>query len=136
VFFSMSRDGLRPRVCSEIHPKFRPPWKSNLILMVFVSLFSAFAPISAVGHMTSIGTLFAFIIVCAGILIMRRTHPELPRPFRTPWVPVVPILGILVNAAMMYGLGWENWMRLFVWLAIGLSIYFSYGRKHSFLAKR
>ncbi|MEN6536324.1 MAG: amino acid permease [Bryobacteraceae bacterium] len=136
VFFSMSRDGLLPKVFSDIHPKFRTPWKSNLILMIFVSLFSAFAPISAVGHMTSIGTLFAFSIVCAGILIMRRTHPELPRPFKTPWVPVVPILGILVNAAMMYGLGWENWMRLFVWLAIGLSIYFTYGRKHSFLAKR
>jgi basic amino acid/polyamine antiporter, APA family len=136
VFFSMSRDGLLPRVFSEIHPKFRTPWKSNLLLMIFVSLFSAFAPISAVGHMTSIGTLFAFIIVCVGIMIMRRTQPGLPRPFKTPWVPVVPILGILVNAMMMYGLGWENWMRLFVWLAIGLTIYFLYGRTHSHLARK
>ncbi|HSB17603.1 MAG TPA: amino acid permease [Bryobacteraceae bacterium] len=136
VFFSMSRDGLLPGVFSEIHPKFRTPWKSNLLLMIFVSLFSAFAPISAVGHMTSIGTLFAFVIVCVGIIIMRRTQPGLPRPFRTPWVPVVPVLGILVNAMMMYGLGWENWMRLFVWLAIGLTIYFLYGRVHSHLARK
>ena len=99
--------------------------------MVFVSLFSAFAPISMVGHMTSIGTLFAFVIVCAGIMIMRKTQPDLPRPFRTPWVPLVPILGILVNFAMMFGLGWANWARLFVWLAIGLCIYFGYSRYHS-----
>lgn len=136
VFFSMSRDGLLPEVFSEIHPRYRTPWKSNLLLMLFVSVFSAFAPISAVGHMTSIGTLFAFVIVCVGIMIMRKTHPGLPRPFRTPWVPVVPILGILVNAMMMYGLGWENWMRLLVWLVIGLTIYAFYGRTHSHLARK
>jgi basic amino acid/polyamine antiporter, APA family len=96
-----------------------------------VSLFSAFAPISMVGHMTSIGTLFAFVIVCVGILIMRRTHPNIARPFRTPWVPLVPILGILVNFALMYGLGWQNWARLFGWLAIGLCVYFGYSRYHS-----
>jgi APA family basic amino acid/polyamine antiporter len=134
VFFSMSRDGLLPRIFSDIHPKFRTPWRSNLMLMLFVSLFSAFAPISMVGHMTSIGTLFAFVIVCAGILIMRKTQPDVPRPFKTPWVPVVPILGILVNAMMMYGLGWENWLRLLVWLVIGLAIYFGYGRRHSHLS--
>ena len=133
VFFSMSRDGLLPKVFSDIHPKFRTPWRSNLLFMVFVSLFSAFAPISVVGHMTSIGTLFAFIIVCAGILIMRRTQPGIERPFRTPWVPLIPILGILVNFLMMYGLGWENWARLFVWLIVGLCIYFSYSRFHSHL---
>ena len=131
VFFSMSRDGLLPKVFSEIHPRYRTPWRSNLLFMAFVSLFSAFAPISVVGHMTSIGTLFAFIIVCTGIMIMRRTQPDLPRPFRTPWVPLVPVLGILVNFAMMYGLGWENWMRLLVWLIIGLCIYFGYSRRHS-----
>jgi APA family basic amino acid/polyamine antiporter len=134
VFFSMSRDGLLWRIFSDIHPKFRTPWKSNLLLMLFVSLFSAFAPISMVGHMTSIGTLFAFVIVCAGVMIMRRTQPDVPRPFKTPWVPVIPVLGILVNFLMMYGLGWENWARLFIWLAIGLMIYFTYGRKHSHLA--
>jgi len=133
VFFSMSRDGLLPKVFSDIHPKFRTPWRSNLLFMFFVSLFSAFAPISVVGHMTSIGTLFAFIIVCAGILIMRRTQPGIERPFRTPWVPLIPILGILVNFLMMYGLGWENWARLFVWLIVGLCIYFGYSRFHSHL---
>ena len=135
VFFSMSRDGLLPGIFSDIHPKFRTPWRSNLLFMVFVSLFSAFAPISVVGHMTSIGTLFAFIIVCTGILIMRRTQPGVARPFRTPWVPLVPVLGILVNFAMMYGLGWENWARLFVWLVVGLFIYFGYSRFHSHLRR-
>jgi len=133
VFFSMSRDGLLPRIFSDIHPAFRTPWKSNLLLMLFVSLFSAFAPISMVGHMTSIGTLFAFIIVCAGVMIMRRTQPGVSRPFKTPWVPVVPVLGILVNFLMMYGLGWSNWARLFGWLSVGLIIYFTYGRRHSHL---
>ena len=131
VFFSMSRDGLLPRIFSEIHPHYRTPWRSNLLFMVFVSLFAGFAPISVVGEMTSIGTLFAFVIVCAGIIIMRRTQPDIRRPFRTPWVPLVPILGILVNFAMMFGLGWTNWARLFVWLAIGLCIYFGYSRYHS-----
>lgn len=134
VFFSMSRDGLLPRVFSDVHPKFRTPWRSNLLFMLFVSLFSAFAPISMVGHMTSIGTLFAFVIVCTGIMIMRKTQPDLPRPFRTPLVPVVPVLGILVCTLMMYGLGWENWTRLFAWLFIGLVIYFGYSRTHSHLA--
>ncbi len=133
VFFSMSRDGLLPKVFSDVHPKFRTPWRSNLLFMLFVSLFSAFAPISVVGHMTSIGTLFAFVLVCAGIMIMRKTQPDLPRPFRTPLVPLTPILGILVCLLMMFGLGWENWARLLVWLVIGLTIYFGYSRKHSHL---
>ncbi|MCX6633892.1 MAG: amino acid permease, partial [Acidobacteria bacterium] len=133
VFYSMSRDGLVPRIFSDIHPKYRTPWRSNLVFMVFVSLFSAFAPISWVGHMTSIGTLFAFVVVCGGVLIMRKTNPGLPRPFRTPLVPLVPILGIVVCLAMMAGLGLSNWLRLFVWLFIGLAIYFSYGRRHSHL---
>jgi APA family basic amino acid/polyamine antiporter len=131
VFFSMSRDGLLPKLFSDIHPKFSTPWRSNLLFMVFVSMFSAFSPISVVGHMTSIGTLLAFVIVCAGIIVMRKTQPDLPRPFRTPFVPVVPILGILVCFSMMYSLGWENWARLIVWLVIGLCIYFGYSRKHS-----
>ena len=136
VFYSMSRDGLLPRIFSDVHPKFRTPWRSNLLFMVFVSLFSAFAPISMVGHMTSIGTLLAFVIVCAGIMIMRKTQPDLPRPFKTPLVPLAPILGILVCFAMMYSLGWENWARLFVWLFIGLVIYFTYSRTHSHLARK
>ena len=133
VFFSMSRDGLLPPVFCEIHPRWRTPWKSNLILMAFVSLFSAFAPISLVGQMTSIGTLLAFVIVCAGVLVMRRTNPAAPRPFRTPLVPLVPALGILTCLAMMLGLGWPNWARLIGWLAIGYAIYFGYSRHHSLL---
>jgi APA family basic amino acid/polyamine antiporter len=131
VFYSMSRDGLLPKLFSSVHPKFRTPWRCNLVLMVFVGLFAAFAPIAVVGEMTSIGTLFAFVIVCAGILIMRRTHPFIPRPFKTPLVPLVPVLGIIANLFLMSGLGWSNWARLIVWLAIGLVIYFSYSRKHS-----
>jgi len=131
VFFSMSRDSLLPRVFSDVHPKWKTPWRSNLLFMLFVSLFSAFAPISMVGHMTSIGTLLAFVIVCAGIMVMRRAQPDIPRPFKTPLVPLVPILGIVVCAAMMYSLGPDNWLRLIVWLIIGQVIYFTYSRFHS-----
>ena len=131
VFFSMSRDGLVPKVFSEIHPRLHTPWRSNLLFMLFVSPLSAFLPLSVVGHMTSIGTLFAFVIVCAAVWIMRRTEPEVPRPFRVPWVPLVPILGILVNFSMMYSLGTMNWLRLIVWLGIGQIVYFAYSRRHS-----
>ncbi|HLX00428.1 MAG TPA: amino acid permease [Candidatus Acidoferrales bacterium] len=131
VFFSMSNDRLLPRLFSVVHPRFRTPWLCNLVLMIFVSLFAAFAPISVVGSMTSIGTLFAFVIVCVGIIIMRRTQPNAPRPFRTPWVPLVPLLGVAVNVAMMLGLGWSNWLRLVVWMAIGLVIYFTYSKSRS-----
>jgi len=104
---------------------------SNAILMIFVCMFSGFAPIAVVGQMTSIGTLFAFVIVCAGIVVMRKTQPNLPRPFKTPFVPVVPILGVLVNLALMSGLGLSNWLRLVIWLVIGLCIFFGYSRTHS-----
>jgi basic amino acid/polyamine antiporter, APA family len=133
VFYSMSRDGLLPKVFSDIHPKFQTPYRCNLIFMVFVSLFSGFLPISRLGHMTSIGTLLAFVIVCIGIIIMRRTNPNAPRPYRTPLVPVVPILGVLVCFAMMASLDIDTWIRLVVWLAIGLAIYFGYSRHHSHL---
>jgi APA family basic amino acid/polyamine antiporter len=124
VFYSMSRDGLLPASFADVHPVFRTPWRCNLLLMVFVSLFAAFAPIQAVGHMTSIGTMFAFVIVSGGIIVMRRRNPDLARPFRTPWVPLVPLASIAVNLLLMSGLGWGNWARLIVWLAIGLAIYF------------
>jgi APA family basic amino acid/polyamine antiporter len=133
VFFSMSRDGLLPRLFSDVHPRFRTPWRTNLAFMVMVSVLAAFAPMEKLGHMTSIGTLFAFVLVCMGVLVMRRTQPGLERPFRTPWVPLVPVLGVLTNLYLMYGLGWENWMRLGVWLVVGLAIYFGYSRKRSHL---
>jgi basic amino acid/polyamine antiporter, APA family len=131
VFYSMSRDGLVPAVFSEIHPKYRTPWKSNLIFFGFVGAFAAFVPGDVVGDMTSIGTLFAFILVCAGVWILRVRHPELPRQFKTPFVPLVPILGIVVCAAMIFGLGWPNWLRLGVWLAVGMLIYFGYSVRKS-----
>lgn len=134
VFYAMSRDGLLWRIFSDVHPTFRTPWRSNLLLMVFVGILSTFTPIGVLGEMTSIGTLFAFILVCGGIMVMRRTNPNAERPFRTPWVPLVPILGIIFNFTMMFGLGLANWLRLFVWLAIGLAIYFTYSRSHSKLA--
>ncbi|MBX5496616.1 MAG: amino acid permease, partial [Bryobacteraceae bacterium] len=131
VFYSMSRDGLLPKVFSDIHPRYRTPWRSNLLFMAFVSLFSALAPIQIVGEMTSIGTLFAFMLVCIGIMVMRKTHPDLPRPFRTPLVPFVPVMGIATTVYLIYGLGVETWLRLFIWLFIGLAIYFGYSRSHS-----
>jgi len=134
VFFSMARDRLLPKVFSDIHPRFRTPWRSNLLFMAFTGLFAAFAPLSALGDMTSIGTLFAFVLVCIGVMVMRRTHPERHRPFRTPWVPLVPLLGIAFNLFLMYGLGLSNWLRLFGWMAVGLVIYFSYSRKRSVTA--
>jgi APA family basic amino acid/polyamine antiporter len=135
VFYSMSRDGLVPAVFSQIHPRFHTPWRSNLLFFLFIAPFSAFLPLSIVGRMTSIGTLFAFVIVCAGVWVMRTRNPSQERPFRTPWVPVVPILGMLANFALMYSLGRSNWLRLVVWLAIGQEVYFLYGRRHSKVAR-
>ena len=131
VFYSMSRDGLLPSVFSAVHPKFKTPYKANLIILVLVGAFAAFVPGDIVGDMTSIGTLFAFILVCIAVIILRKTEPNLPRQFKTPFVPLVPILGIIVCAAMIFGLGWTNWLRLFAWLAIGFVIYFAYSRKNS-----
>jgi APA family basic amino acid/polyamine antiporter len=131
VFYSMSNDGLVPPVFAEVHPRYRTPYKSNMLFFVFTGLFAAFIPEDIVGEMTSIGTLFAFILVCIGVWIMRRRRPDLERAFRVPAVPFVATAGVLVCGSMIYGLGWTNWMRLFVWLAIGLVIYFTYGRSHS-----
>ena len=131
VFFAMSRDGLVPRVFSDVHPRFRTPYKSNILFLVFTGIFAAFIPEDVVGEMTSIGTLFAFILVCAGVWIMRVRRPDVERGFRVPALPVVAILGIIVCGSMIYGLGWTNWMRLIVWLLIGLVFYFTYGRRHS-----
>ncbi|HQU95359.1 MAG: amino acid permease [Saprospiraceae bacterium] len=133
VFYSMSKDGLIPKVFSSIHPIFQTPSKNNMIFMVFVSLFAAFVPAGVVGEMTSIGTLFAFILVCAGIWVMRVKMPEVPRSFKTPLVPLVPILGIATCLFMMVFLPVDTWIRLIVWMLIGLDIYLSYGMKHSIL---
>jgi APA family basic amino acid/polyamine antiporter len=131
VFYSMSHDGLVPKVFSDIHPTYRTPYKSNMLFFVFTALFAAFVPGDIVGEMTSIGTLFAFMLVSAGVWIMRVKRPELERGFTVPALPLVAILGILTCGAMIYGLGWTNWMRLLAWLALGMVIYFSYGMKHS-----
>lgn len=131
VFYAMSKDGLLPKVFSDIHPRFRTPWKSNILFCIFVGLFAAFVPIRVVGEMTSIGTLLAFVIVCAGVWIMRHSMPDAPRAFKTPWVPFVPIMGIITCVGMMLFLPWDTWIRLIVWMAIGMIIYFCYGKKHS-----
>jgi len=133
VFYSMSNDGLLPKLFSDVHPRFHTPWKSNLLLMVFVSAGAAFTPINRLGNLTSIGTLFAFTVVCIGIVIMRKKRPDLPRPFRTPLVPLVPILGVVVNLGLMAGLGAITWTAFLLWMAIGLVIYFTYSRHRSAL---
>ena len=131
VFYAMSKDGLVPPVFAAVHPKYRTPYKSQMLFFVFTALFAAFIPENIVGEMTSIGTLFAFILVCAGVWIMRVRRPDIPRGFVVPAVPVVSTLGIVVCGAMIYGLGWTNWLRLGVWLVIGLVFYFGYGMRHS-----
>jgi APA family basic amino acid/polyamine antiporter len=131
VFFSMSKDGLLPKVFSDVHPKFGTPAKSNLLFMVFVSLFAAFVPADIVGEMTSIGTLLAFVLVCVGVMVLRKTEPDLPRAFKTPLVPLVPILGIATCIFMMVFLPGDTWLRLIIWLAIGFVIYFGYSIKKS-----
>ncbi|HUA19135.1 MAG TPA: amino acid permease [Bryobacteraceae bacterium] len=131
VFFSMSRDGLLPRWAGAVHPRFHTPWISSIIVGVFVAILPAVLPIDVLNDLTSIGTLLAFVIVCAGVWVLRVRRPDLPRPFKTPWVPAVPILGIVVSLGLMSGLAAGAWLRLVVWLIIGMFIYFGYGRKNS-----
>jgi basic amino acid/polyamine antiporter, APA family len=131
VFYSMAKDGLLPTRFSQLHPRFRTPAKAQMFVFIIVGAFAAFVPGDVVGDMSSIGTLFAFILVCAGVIIMRKTDPDLPRQFKTPLVPIVPIIGIIFCAAMIYGLGWLNWARLGGWLVLGLIIYFAYSKHHS-----
>jgi len=132
VFLAMARDGLVSRkFFGDVHPKFRTPWKSTILIGSFVILMSGFLPLDFLLLLTNIGTLFAFVIVCTAVLIMRKKYPDAERPFRCPWVPFVPIMGVLCCLMLMFSLPWENWWRLFAWMAIGLVIYFAYGRKHS-----
>ena len=136
VLLAMARDGLIPReFFGAVHPRFRTPHKATIVTGILVAIAAALFPLKILADLVNIGTLMAFVIVCAAVMVMRRTNPDLPRPFRTPFVPVVPILGMAMNLAMMFYLGWENWLRLLVWLAIGLVIYFSYGHRRSTIAE-
>lgn len=132
VLYSMAKDGLLPsKFFAAIHPRFRTPAKNTILVGTLAAVVGAVTPIDDIGKMVNIGTLLAFIIVCIAIVVLRRANPEQARPFRTPWVPFVPLLGVLFNGYMMYKLGWVNWARLIIWLVIGLVVYFAYGRKHS-----
>ncbi len=135
VMLALARDGLVPKgFFGDIHPKFRTPWKSTILTGLFVASMAGLIPLSILAEMTSIGTLFAFVIVCGAVLVMRRTNPNAERPFRAPFVPLVPILGILTCLLLMFSLPAANWWRLIVWLLIGLAIYLLYGRRHSVMS--
>src|ERR1700751_3356158 len=132
VLYSMANDGLLPKkFFADIHPKFRTPWKNTILVGLLAAIVGSVTPIDDIGKMVNIGTLLAFVIVCIAVMVLRRTNPGQARPFRTPWVPFVPVMGILFNGYMMYKLGWINWARLLIWLAIRLVIYFTYSRYHS-----
>jgi len=131
VFYSMAKDGLLPKIFADVHPRFRTPWLSTILTGVFAMAFGGLFPIGLLSELVSIGTLLAFVIVCAGVLVLRYTNPEIHRPFKTPFVPIVPVLGILSCGYLMYGLPIDTWARLIVWLVAGLFIYFLYGRRHS-----
>jgi APA family basic amino acid/polyamine antiporter len=131
VFYSMANDGLLPKAFSDLHPKFRTPYKSNIILFLFVGAFAAFVPGSVAGDLTSIGTLFAFVLVSLGVWLLRISDPELVRPFKTPLVPLVPILGILVCTAMIISLPGATQLSAFFWMLLGFVVYFIYGKRHS-----
>ena len=135
VFFSMSRDGLLPAFFSDVHSKFKTPYKSNLLFMVFVGLFAGFVPARVVGEMVSIGTLLAFVLVCIGVWVMRVKMPHIKREFKTPLVPLVPILGVIICLGMMLFLPLDTWLRLIAWMALGIVIYFTYSKKNSFLRR-
>jgi APA family basic amino acid/polyamine antiporter len=131
IFFSMSRDGLLPSVFGKVHPTFQTPYITTIVTGIVAAVVAGFFPIALLGELVSIGTLLAFVIVCVGVLVLRYSRPNIPRPFRTPLVPVVPILGVAICGYMMASLPRDTWIRLLVWMAIGLLIYFLYGRTHS-----
>jgi APA family basic amino acid/polyamine antiporter len=132
VLYSMANDGLLPKkFFAAIHPRFRTPWKNTLLVGMLAAIVGALTPIDDIGKMVNIGTLLAFVIVCIAVMVLRRTNPGQARPFRTPWVPFVPIMGIVFNGYMMIKLGWINWARLIIWLIIGMVVYYTYSRKHS-----
>jgi basic amino acid/polyamine antiporter, APA family len=132
VLYSMANDGLLPKkFFAAVHPKFRTPWKNTIAVGLLAAIVGSVTPIADIGKMVNIGTLLAFVIVCIAVMVLRNTNPDQPRPFRTPLVPFVPVMGIIFNGYMMYKLGWINWARLIIWLVIGLVVYFTYGRHHS-----
>ena len=132
VLYSMANDGLLPKkFFADVHPRWRTPWKNTILVGLLAAIVGSVTPIDDIGKMVNIGTLLAFVIVCIAVMVLRKTNPGQARPFRTPWVPVVPILGIIFNGFMMYKLGWVNWARLVIWLIIGLVVYFTYSVKHS-----
>jgi len=135
IFMAMSRDGLLPAWMSRLHPRFRTPHLTTIVTGLIVALAAGFTPIGVLGHLVSIGTLFAFVVVSLGVLVLRRTHPDLARPFRTPWVPFVPIASALVSFLLMLSLPKETWERLAIWMAIGLVLYFAYGRRRSLMGQ-
>jgi APA family basic amino acid/polyamine antiporter len=136
VWLAMARDGLvPPSFFGAVHERYRTPWKSTILTGVIVALSGSLLPLRILAELTNIGTLFAFVVVCAAVLVMRRTHPDVERPFRAPLVPLTPIMGIAICLLLMFSLPAENWLRLVVWLAIGMAVYFAYGRHHSVLAR-
>jgi APA family basic amino acid/polyamine antiporter len=135
IFMAMSRDGLLPAWMSRVHPRFGTPHLTTVATGTVVALAAGLTPIDVLGHMVSIGTLFAFVVASIGVLVLRRTHPELPRPFKAPWSPFVPALSAVVSLALMLSLPAQTWTRLFVWMAVGIAIYFAYGYRRSELAE-
>ena len=135
IFFSMARDGLLPKSFAKVHPKYKTPYVTTILTGLAVGITAMFTTIDEMVDLTNIGTLFAFILVCIGILILRKKEPDRPRAFKTPWVPVIPVLGIIACLYLILGLPWITYIRFIIWLLVGLVVYFAYGYKKSKLHK-
>ncbi|MFM9707690.1 amino acid permease [Streptomyces galilaeus] len=135
VFFAMSRDGLLPRFFSHVHPRYKTPHRPTILLGVLIAVLAGFTPLSELAELVNIGTLFAFVVVAIGVIVLRKSRPDLHRAFRTPWVPVLPILSVLASLWLMLNLPAETWLRFAIWMAVGFAVYFLYGRSHSRLGR-